>query len=151
MVLVSTLKPTNNKISQQHWKQVLLNMVSVQINSRHRSHAVQLCLSQTYKSSCRHSHPLKLKFSWIVSWSNPLHCESISQHNWRERRLKHQTSTFCSTLVFCPTSSGFCSTFEHSPSKFPTARSQRHDVRNTVWVCILNDRKAVPVPSGRVH
>ncbi len=70
-----------------------------------------------------------------MSGSNPLHCESICHQTQLEKeKIKPPNIHFCSMLVFCPTSSGFCSTFEHSPSKFPTARSQRHDVRNTVSV-----------------
>lgn len=62
--------------------------------------------------------------------------------------VKPSTVHFCSTLLRCPTGSDFCSSFSQC---LPTTRSQRHGVRNTVWVCILNDRKAVPVPSARVH
>lgn len=51
-----------------------------------------------------HTHSLLLKFksSWIVAWSNPLHCETIHS---------------CSILLCCPTGSNFCS--HPPPQSFP--------------------------------
>ena len=119
--------------------------VSVKINRKQSSHGVKL---SSLTGPLAEIH-ICLKSSWVVSGPNPLHCETIS--NCRKRGLNHQTSTAVQCPKSCPTGLNcFCSS-EHSPLKFPTVRSQRHDVRNTVWVCILNDRKAVPVSSPRVH
>lgn len=122
---------------------LLLNVVSAQINFWQTSHAgLSLISNFPEESSCTHSLLLNFKASWIVSRSDPLHWET------------NKCLLTVTTPVLSPQAQTSAPPFHNQcppPLKFPTARSQRHDVRNTVWVCILNDRKAVPVPSTGVH
>lgn len=111
-------------------------------------HNSNLWQNFTQESSWRHSH--LLKSSWVVSGQNPHHCETISL--WRKRTLIHRTFTSAPILVSCPTSSGYCSEplSTPPPQSFPH-RDPKGMMSGIVWACILNDRKAVPAPSARVH
>ena len=142
MVLVSTLKPhqqqdlsaalkaspLQSSISPDKLQaKVLVDSVYLQLHSR----VLSQTLLKSPHGSCRDQ------------------IQSIVKPIGETEGIKPSAIHLCSTLVSCPTSSDLKLHLWTlpPPSKFPTARSQRHDVRNTVWVCILNDRKAVPVPS----